>query len=263
MVDVFQVPRALIGVIHLPALPGTPSASWSMDQILEVAVQEARVYHDCGFHAVIVENMHDRPYLNGGVGPEIVASMTAAVTEIARSCDLPLGVQVLAGANLESIAVAHASGAAFVRVEGFVFGHVADEGWMQSSAAELLRYRKAIGASSVRVLADIKKKHAAHAVTADIDLAATAKAAEYFLADGVIVTGTTTGMATDPRDVEAAAAAVSIPVMVGSGVGHGNVNDYPQASGLIVGSSVKTGGLWHQPLDRGLVERLARLFESE
>ena len=64
---------------------------------------------------------------------------------------------------------------------------------IESTAGALLRYRRAIGAANVRVFADIKKKHSAHAITADVPLAETAKAAEFFLADGVIVTGTATG----------------------------------------------------------------------
>lgn len=38
-----------------------------------------------------------------------------------------------------------------------------------------------------------------HAITADIDIVETAKAAEFFLSDGLIITGATTG---DPADVK-------------------------------------------------------------
>lgn len=57
------------------------------------------------------------------------------------------------------MAVAKATGADFIRAEGFVFSHVGDEGWMDSCAGELLRYRKQIDADSVDVWTDIKKKH--------------------------------------------------------------------------------------------------------
>ena len=194
----FGAPRALIGMLHLEALPGSPGASLDVAAITEKAVREARIYRDAGFHAVMIENMHDRPYLKGAVGPEVVAAMAVIGREVRREVALPLGVQVLAGANREAIAVAHACGAAFVRVEGFVFAHVADEGVIEASAGDLLRYRRAIGAEPVRVLADVKKKHAAHAVTADVDVVETARAAEFFLADGVIVTGPSTGHAARP-----------------------------------------------------------------
>ena len=99
--------------------------------------------------------------------------------EVRRAVPLPLGVQVLAAANEEAIAVALACGATFVRVEGFVFAHVADEGLVEADAGPLLRYRAAVGAEHVRVFADIKKKHSAHAITADVDVVETAHAAEF------------------------------------------------------------------------------------
>ena len=185
--ECFGAPRALIGMLHLGALPGTPSSSASVQHVVDQAVTEARIYRDAGFTALAIENMHDRPYLKGGVGPEITAAMTAVAREVKRDSGLVLGIQVLAGANREALAIAHASGGDFVRVEGFVYAHVADEGLIESCAGELLRYRRTIGAEKVLIFADIKKKHGAHAMTADVSIVETAKAAEFFLADGVIV----------------------------------------------------------------------------
>ena len=257
----FGAPRALVGMLHVSALPGTPRASESLDAIIERAVGEARVYRDAGFHGVMIENMHDRPYLNRAVGPEIVAAITAIAAEVRRAMPLPLGIQVLAGANREALAVALASGASFIRAEGFVFAHVADEGVIEADAGALLRYRRAIGAEQVRVLADVKKKHAAHALTADVDLVETARAAAFFLADGVVVTGVATGRPADPVEVRAVRDAVDVPVLVGSGVTPDNIGSF-DADGFIVGSSVKHGGCWSNALDRARVEAIARGFAA-
>jgi len=258
--SVFGVPRALIGVVHTGGLPGTPSATQRVEQIVETAVAEARVYAAAGFHGVLIENTHDRPYLKGAVGPEIVAALAVIGREMRRAVPVPLGVQVLAGANDCAIAVALACGASFVRVEGFVFAHVADEGLIESCAGPLLRYRRAIGADHIRVFADVKKKHSAHALTADVSLAETAKAAEFFLVDGVIVSGVATGQPTDVEDVTAVAQAVGVPTLVGSGVTLDNVCDYRDADALIVGSSVKHNGLWSGTLDESRARALARAF---
>jgi membrane complex biogenesis BtpA family protein len=194
------------------------------------------------------------------VGAEIVAAMSIVGAAIRRAApSLPLGIQVLAGANRAAIAVAHACGAAFVRAEGFVFAHVADEGVIEASAGDLLRYRRAIGAESVRVFADIKKKHSAHAITADVDIAETAKAAEFFSVDGVVVSGLATGAPTDPAEVEAVSKAVTVPTLIGSGITPENLGRYRGADAFIVGSSVKAGGVWSGELDR---ERVARLVEA-
>ncbi len=258
---VFGAPRALIGMLHVEALPGTPHGRLPVEAIAEKAVAEAAVYRRAGFNGLMIENMHDRPYLKGGVGPEIVAAMTVVAREVRGDSGLPLGVQVLAGANREAVAVAHAAGAQFARVEGFVFAHVADEGLIEGSAGELLRYRRAIGAEDVRLFADVKKKHSAHAITADVDLAETAHAAELFLADGIVVTGAATGRSADPEEVRAVAEAVQLPVLVGSGVTAENLHEFAAADAFIVGSSVKSGGIWSDPIDPDRCAALAEAFQ--
>ena len=258
----FGAARALIGMLHLGALPGTPSASDSVDALIQQALTEARIYREAGFTALGIENMHDRPYLKGGVGPEITAAMAAIALDVKRETGLPLGIQVLAAANREALAIAYASGADFVRVEGFVYAHVADEGLIESCAGELLRYRRAIGAENVLVFADVKKKHSAHAITADVSIVETAKAAEFFLADGVIVTGPATGEAASPDEVCAVAREVSVPVLVGSGITPANLARFAPAHGFIVGSSVKRGGVWSNPLDRDAVRAVASAFSE-
>jgi membrane complex biogenesis BtpA family protein len=258
----FGAPRALVGMLHVGALPGTPAARHSIERLIEHTVAEARLYRDAGFTALALENMHDRPYLKGRVGPEVTAAMTALAREVKRETGLVLGIQVLAAANREALAIALACGADFVRVEGFVFAHVADEGVVESCAGALLRYRRMIGADRVLVFADIKKKHSAHSITSDVSLAETAKAAELFLADGVVVTGPASGEEASPDDVRNTAEAVRLPVLVGSGISVKNLGRFADAHGFIVGSSLKQGGIWSNPLDRTAVESMARAFAA-
>jgi uncharacterized protein len=258
--SIFGATRALIGVIHVGPLPGAPKSRRPIAEMAAAAAVEARTYQAAGFHGVILENTFDRPYLKGTAGPEIVAAMTAIAGEIRRAASIPLGIQILAGANLPALAVAHAAEAAFIRVEGFVFAHVADEGVIESSAGELLRYRDAIHAEGIRIFADIKKKHSAHAVTADVDLAETARAAEFFQADGVIVSGVATGRPTEPGEVASVAQAVSIPTLVGSGITPDNLAELTAADALIVGSFVKQGGVWSNPLHEPNVRAIAEAF---
>jgi membrane complex biogenesis BtpA family protein len=250
-------------MVHVGALPGTPRSRWPVGRIAEMAAEEASVLADAGFDAVIVENMHDAPYVHAGVdgrghGPEIVAAMTRCVQAVrgALPRGTPIGVQVLSGGNREALAVALACGldeaGGFIRAENFVFAHVADEGLLaRAEAGPLLRYRRSIGAESVRVLCDLKKKHASHAITADVPLADAAHAAEFFGADGVIVTGTATGRATEVADVREVRGATALPVLVGSGVTPETAAALAEAGadGLIVGSFIKRGGRWSNPVD--------------
>jgi predicted TIM-barrel enzyme len=45
------------------------------DELCAGAVAEARVYREAGFHGLVIENMHDRPYLAGTAGPGTVAAL--------------------------------------------------------------------------------------------------------------------------------------------------------------------------------------------
>ena len=252
-------PGRILAMIHVGALPGTPRSAEPLAAIRDRAAAEAAVYRAAGVDALLVENMHDVPYLNRAVGPEITAAMTVLAEAVAREGGLPTGIQILAGANREALAAALASGCSFIRAEGFVFGHVADEGWIDACAGELLRYRRAIGAGALAVLADVKKKHSSHAVTADVDIVETARAAEFFGADGLIVTGVATAREADAGELAAVRGAVGVPVLVGSGVTADNVDRYlPRAHGLIVGSHFKSGGRWDQPVDP---DRVARFMD--
>ncbi len=259
----FRPESSLIGMVHVGALPGTPAAAEPIDVLARRAADEARLLAGLGVDAVMVENMHDRPYVTR-VGPEIVAGMTAIGVAVRAAVDVPVGVQILAAGHIEALAVAAACGADFVRVENFVFAQVADEGLMSSAVAgELLRYRRAIGATHIAVWADVKKKHASHALTADTTLADTARAAEFFGADAIIVTGAATGRPASIGDVRAAREAVQIPVLVGSGVTPDNLDAlWPFAHGFIVGSYLKRDGLWSNPPDPKRVERLVSAVAS-
>jgi membrane complex biogenesis BtpA family protein len=255
--DLFANSKPVVGVIHVGALPGTPASALSVGELTELAVREAAAYREGGVDGLMVENMHDVPYLRGSVGPEIVAAMAVVARAVKAEAGLPVGVQILAGANLESIAVAHAAGLDYVRVEAYAFAHVADEGLIQSSAAELLRFRKKIGADGVRVWADVKKKHSAHAITADVSLGETCAAVEFMRGDAVIVSGSATGEPPRAADVKEAKSHCRIPVLLGSGVTPENVAEfYDAADGFIVGSYFKEGGLWSNTVEG---ERVARL----
>ena len=213
-------------MIHVGALPGTPANVLHIEKIVEKALVEARILKDEGVSVIMIENMHDRPYLNRVAGPEIVAAMTSVAIEIKKEIRLPMGIQILAGANKEALAVALAADLDFIRAEGFVFGHLADEGWMNSDAGELLRYRKQIGAEHIKIFTDIKKKHSSHVVTGDVSLEETAKAAEFFLSDGLIITGKATGERAKVEDVTSVKKVTKLPVIIGSGIDQFNIQEY-------------------------------------
>jgi membrane complex biogenesis BtpA family protein len=248
---------ALVGVVHLRPLPGSPGwRGGSMAHVLEAAERDADALLAGGCDALICENMGDVPYLRGAVPPWTVAAMALCTERLVRR-GLPVGVQVLAAANREALGVAVAAGASFLRVEAFAYAHVADEGWIDASAGPLLRDRTALGAQ-VAIWADVQKKHAAHAVTADLSLRDLAHGTAFCGADVLVVTGTATGRPTDPghlREVHEA----GLPVAVGSGVTEADAGPLSAlADALIVGTSLKRGGDWRAEVDPARVAALRR-----
>lgn len=263
MTSLFSSPKPVIGVIHVGALPGTPRSTQSVSELVRSAHGEAKIYRECGVDGVIIENMHDVPYLRGEVGPEIVAAMTAIGTEVKNECGLPTGIQILAGANIEAMAVAHAAGLDFIRAEGYAYAHVADEGLIQASAANLLRYRRMIGATRVQVWTDVKKKHSAHAITADVSLGETAETVEFMGADCVIVTGNATGLPPKVADIHEAKAHCHLPVFLGSGISEQNIDEfYGSADGFIIGSAFKIEGLWSNTIEPSRVTTFMNLIRD-
>ncbi|MFZ4575944.1 MAG: BtpA/SgcQ family protein [Phycisphaerales bacterium] len=242
----------LIGMVHLLPLPGSPGSRDSVRAIADRAAEEAKVLASEGFAGIIVENMHDRPYVNAPHAPETVAAFAVCAAAVrAAAPGVRLGVQVLSFGHREALAVAIACEAQFIRVENFVYSHVADEGLLPDAAAGgLLRVRRALGAERVQVYCDLKKKHASHALTQDLSIGDTAKGAEFFGADGLIVTGAFTGTPADPGDLESVRGASPLPLLVGSGVTPEQLPSLLSlADGLIVGSFIKRDGVWSNPVD--------------
>ena len=250
--------HALVGMIHLEPLPGSPDGCPSIQHVIDRACDEARMLATAGFDAILIENMHDRPYMLRQAGPGTVAAMTAVGCAIRQDWTGPLGVQVLAGDNIGALSVAKACHANFIRAEGYVFASIADEGLMgEADAGPLLRARRELDAQEIAIFADIKKKHTSHAITADIDIAETAKAADYCRADGVIITGTSTGEPVDPDEVESVRNAVDLPILIGSGVTSDRIPTlFRHADALIIGSALKAGGTWDRSMDQSRLDAI-------
>ena len=124
--SIFNSEMPIIGMIHLKALPGTPKYQHDSSYIIQEALKEADIYKTAGIDAIMIENMHDVPYLKAQVGHEISTIIAIVAHEIKQRTQLPVGIQILAGANVEAMAAAKASNVDIIRAEGFVFADVSD-----------------------------------------------------------------------------------------------------------------------------------------
>ena len=247
---VFNVKTPIIGMIHVDALPGTPKYKGNINKLIAKAIEEAKIYTDAGIDSIAIENMHDVPYLNRNAGPEVTSLMSIIGYEIKNTTKLRVGIQILAGANKQALAAANSAGLDFIRAEGFVYSHIADEGIIDSDAGVLLRYRKSIDAENILVFTDIKKKHSSHSITSDVSIEETAHAAEFFLSDGLIVTGVATGKEANVDEIKVVKKMTKLPVIIGSGVNINNLENYfPICDAMIIGSYFKKNGNWKNTID--------------
>ncbi len=254
--------KLFIGVVHLQPLPGSPRWTGDLDRVIEFAVRDALAYQQGGAGALCIENFGDVPFTKGAVGPETVAAMAAAGAAITSAVKLPIGFNVLRNDPRSALALCAACAGSFIRVNVHTEAMITDQGVIEGDAYSTLRYRRQI-APGAQVFADVHVKHAVPLGNGSIGDSAR-DALQRGLADGLIVSGLGTGMATSPADVKAVR--LSCPaakILLGSGVTVDNVADYLEfADGFIVGSSLKRNGRIANPVDARRVAALARRLRT-
>jgi len=255
----FPTRKPVIGVIHLRPLPGAPRYGGEpVGEIYAAAVRDARVLAEGGIDGIILENASDMPFARPeDIGPETVAALTAACLEVRGAVATPIGITCVANGVIPALGIAKAVGARWVRANQWVNAYVANEGILNGPAPAAMRYRARIGARDVAIFADVHVKFGAHAITADRSIAEQATDAEWFDADVLIASGTRTGSATEPREVEEVKSGTNLPVIVGSGLSAEQVPAlFAIADGAIVGQWLKQDGRWWNPVDPHRVEQL-------
>lgn len=254
-----MTPR-IIGVIHLPALPGTPRGGSVSEfaQVISFARSDAAAWAGGGADAVMVENFHDVPFHKGPVGPETIAAMTLAVAAVMEESGLPTGVNVLRNDVEAAAAIAAMTGASFIRANVYVGAAVTDQGLIEGRADAVQALIKRL-AAPIEVWADVDVKHAAQLAPRSLGELAE-DAVKRGLAGALVVTGAGTGHPTSLEDVRAVRSAMpGTPIFIGSGANPGTLPRLLEvADGAIVGSAAKKNADPANPVDVNLVKELTR-----
>lgn len=244
----------VVGMVHLLPLPGSPGFRGSMEEILDRAVTDARHLDHGGLDGVLVENYGDTPFFPDRAPSVSIAAMATAVREVVRATTIPVGVNVLRNDAGGALAVAVAAGGRFIRVNVHTGSMYTDQGLIQGQAHQTLRERQALGVN-VAILADVMVKHA----TPPPGLTLESAARDSWLrgkADGLILTGTETGLALDSQTLRPLRDALPshAKLWVGSGATPESARELSEMSdGMIVGSSLQEGGVAGGGVDPGRV----------
>ena len=256
-----SIPKPVIGMLHLMALPGSPHYGGTIEPIRELLLRDADALANGGVHGLMIENFGDVPFYPDRVPAHVIAQITALASEVKkRFPQLPLGINVLRNDGRSALAVAHAVGAEMIRVNVLCGARVTDQGVIQGIAHDLLRDRAILGATNIKILADVDVKHSAPLAPRPLEDEVD-DTIERGLADAVIVSGAGTGKPTDPKHVQLVKrAAKQVPVLIGSGVNSKTIKDFaPHCDGFIVGSHFKRDGVATNPVD---VSRLREFMQA-
>src|SRR2546426_3610979 len=247
--SVFGTRKPVIGMLHVPALPGSPQNKLRLNAIIDWVLTHAEALAGGGTDGLILENFGDVPFYPRSVPPHTVAYMTTLAGEVRRRFKLPLGINILRNDPASALAVAAAVAADFIRVNIHTGARLTDQGMIQGTAHKTLRYRKLLG-GDVKIFADVDVKHSAPVAARELG-----DEVEEIVsrggADAIIVTGSATGRQTAHRDLKTAKqAAGGAPVLAGSGVDLMNMEAVLDiADGLIVGTAFKLDSLTTNPVE--------------
>jgi membrane complex biogenesis BtpA family protein len=250
-----RVAKPIIGMLHLPPLPGSYNyAGQPLDDIVAHAVGEADILASAGFDGFLMQNAGDRP-ASLEVCPEKIAYMSVIGAAVHRAYPaIPLGVNVCWNVPKATIAVCHAAGGAFIRLEHVYIGMaITPHGPVYGCAYEATQFLKLLDAKHIRIFADVYEAHSVPIGRVPIEQAAR-QATGACQAHAVVITGST--FAESVEMIQAIKKSTpALTVILGGGSDPANVGEALRlADGIMVGRSLKTRLDTMAPIQRDRAE---------
>jgi membrane complex biogenesis BtpA family protein len=261
-IEIFKSNHPVIGMFHLPPLPGSPNWSGSLVELNEQVLADFDALSQGGVHGILVENFGDAPFTKNKVHPLTVSMITRVVQYCKTNFDIPIGINVLRNDWEAALSIAAATDASFIRINILSGAFATDQGIIEGNAYECLRFRRQLELEldrKILIFADVNTKHGTPLHQQSL-AATTDDLVKRIGPDGLIVTGSSTGIPPDEKDVkEVKEHSGGIPVFVGSGVNPGNIRKFiTHTSGFIVGTYFKKDGVIKNKVDPLRVETLMK-----
>ncbi|MEU7641422.1 MULTISPECIES: BtpA/SgcQ family protein [unclassified Streptomyces] len=154
--------KLVLGMVHLSPLPGTPfHEDGSFDRIRDTAVRSARALYEGGADGCLIQTV-DRLYRVDDVSdPARTVAMGLIVRAVAEATGerFHIGVQLMRNALTPSLAVAKVAGGSYIRAGALVGQTLTPHGMVRPDPMEVMAYRRRIGATDVRIVAEIDSMH--------------------------------------------------------------------------------------------------------
>lgn len=252
-------PFRLVGVLHLPPLPGAVNyAGVPVSAIAERAAEDAAALVAAGFTHVMVQDASDMPQAVRVDAPT-VAALAVVGAAVTRAVDVPVGVVVGHNDGPSAVAIAHAIGATFVRVKVLTGVSVGPTGWIEGCAHDVATMRRRLGAD-VEVWADVHE--ATSLALAGSPAWAAKEAHDFGLADVLVVTRDS-GVPDALDDIERLRAVADVPFVVGGRVTLDTIDDAVRRSdGVVLGSAIKRSSAPDARIDPETAARFGRALDT-
>jgi hypothetical protein len=261
LADRFGCKRPIIGMIHLPTLPGSPNAGLSVEEIISFAISEYEVLARNGINAILVENFNDYPFVKESVHSETIACFSIIMHELMRlEPKIPIGINLLRNACLDALSIALVTKADFIRCNFFTGAYVTDQGIIEGCARELRELLQQNNSEDQlpMIFADVHCKHAAPLTKRAVHLEAL-DALERGLADAIIISGDRTGLPANKEKLLQLREKNIFPVLLGSGVDSSNIHELlPLTDGAIIGTALKEDGAIAKPISGSRVAAIMK-----
>ena len=258
---IFGVPKPVIAMLHLPALPGRPlhDRSVGVTGAVEGVARDLEALQAAGVDGLLFCNEADLPY-QLEVGHEISAAMASIVGQLRSEVRVPFGVNILWD-PMASLAVARATGARFIR-EVLTGVYESDLGMIEPHIGNIAGYRSAIGGDDIALFDNIAPEFASAIGTRGV--AERAKAAHFLRMDAILISGPAAGVPFEMSDLRIAKeAAPEAAIIANTGVRADRIAEiFEVADGVIVGTSLKVDGHTWNPVDPDRAHRLMEAARS-
>jgi membrane complex biogenesis BtpA family protein len=260
--EMFGVPKPIIAMCHLRAMPGDPDydpqkgISW----VIENARRDLTALQEGGVNGVMFSNEFSVPYLTK-VEPIVTVTMARIIGEIKDLITVPFGVNVLWD-PFASLDLAVATDALFVR-EIFTGVYASDFGIWNTNCGAVVRHQHAIHGEKIKRLYNIVPEAAAY--LAERDVTEIARSTVFNgKPDALCVSGLIAGAITSSSTLKKVKEAVpQTVVLANTGVSLANVEEQLSiADGAVVGTTFKRDGYVWNEVDKARVQAFMQKVRS-
>lgn len=256
--EMFHTDKAVIGLLHLRALPGDPFYQGNMTEVIEAARRDLDALQQGGVDGVLITNEFSLPYQKK-VSKVTLAAMGRVIGAIEKDFSIPYGVEAIYDPEA-SIELSAATDAVFSRCV-FTGAYAGDLGLVDHDVATSLRLRKYLDREDLKLFYFVNSEGEVYLNDRPMEEIVNTMLFNC-RPEALVVAGGMAGISPEDsllRKVKDTAAG-RVPVFCGTGCRADTIEDiFRVADGAFVGTTFKREGRFDQPVE---YERVAAFMEK-